>query len=333
LNLIGRIVSVGLLVAIAAEAFASQPIYPRNPVVSGAVIYASTNGVMSIDRMDLEVKWHALQDLITFEPVVTPFAVLVGSTGGVFALHPEIGAILWHIDSEEPLYSPTVLGDVAYVAGQDGSLRAVIVRSGRTLWQRKFEGWLYSPAIGGDRLVAGGSSGVLYGIETTSGKVVWEKVLGQELVYRPIDVAPDRVVVTTFDGGMRMISSRDGSMLWHQNNRVANSSPTVHDGWLYTAGYDGSVTVRAIRDGQVVWSKKPVDTMSFPPRVSQRFVIVGEPTGQVVVLDRVTGDTVWMKILSSGLATSPIIVDGRLIAFLHNRGIAQWPTTVFSNAQ
>lgn len=325
-----RIIAFAVLVTISSSAVAAQPVYPKNPLVLNDGIYVSANGVERIDRATLTTIWRALDESITFEPVATATAILVGSTSGVYALARESGEILWHVDSAEPLFSPAVLAGIAYVAGQDGSLRAVKVATGASLWNQEFDGWLYTPAIASGRLVVGGSGGVLHGVDMYSGDVIWETEFAQEFVYWPVDVSGRRVVVTAFDGSVQMVSADDGRILWRQYDRVASTSPIVHEGLLYLAQYDGAITVRSVHSGDLVWSKKLAQGLPYPPSLSGELLLAAEPAGKLAVLHRKNGAKLWVETVDSELATAPVIVDGRLIAFSYNGKIRYWPILAIS---
>jgi len=286
-----------------------------NPHVGARHLYLSSGGVVCLERGSLQTVWRALGGRQTFEPVVTPELVLVGSSAGLYALERASGAVRWRAAPRSTVFSPVVAGDTAFAGGKDGTLRAVRVGTGEVLWERRFEGWVYPPALAAGRLVVGGQASRLYGLDPATGQVVWRRRLGQELVYRPVAVPGGPVVVTTFKPEVVALSASSGEVLWRRADTVPSFPPAVTGERLWLGAFDGAVRVRRLEDGALV-ARHPVGgVLSLPPRVASGTVLVGSRQGGVAAFDRRSGERLWHRQLPAAFAASPVLVDGRVLVF------------------
>ena len=97
-------------------------------------------------------------------PSVTPEALYLGSnTGGIYALDPRRGEIIWQFQSTAPMVTqPIVVGRSMYFGAADGVIYAVDRFSGQTAWKLTLEAPLSAPLSF--------ASGSLYA-HTTDGKL------------------------------------------------------------------------------------------------------------------------------------------------------------------
>lgn len=328
---------VGALPATAPGARAGEqaPVaaYPLNPSVHGAAIYVSSQGVVRFDRRTLQQSWRALAGVNTFEPVVTPTAILVGSTQGLYALAPSSGGILWHLPATHALFSPTTAGGTAYVGGGDGSLRAVAIDTGEVLWTRRFEGWIYPPVVAGGVVVAGGSGAILYGVDATNGHTRWSRPLHQELVYRPVPAGRAGVIVTTFASDIAHVSAADGRTRWRRRDSSPAFPPAVAGERLFFGSFDGTLKVRHIDDGRLLWERRLDQKLPLLPRVTGHAVVVGSEQGRVASFELQTGQLLWQREERMELVASPIASGERVLVFSPGGSLASWPVRATSAKQ
>lgn len=314
-----RIAIVALALLVSWEAGRAQPpTSPANPLVTADAYYISAHGVTRYSRQTLAPTWTALENTFTREPVAVAGLVLVGASNGIYALEAATGDLRWHHPADATLYSPVIHGGVAYVGGEDGSLRAMILGSGRVVWQRQFQGWIYPPAIIDQTLVAGGGGFTLWGLRLDDGTTLWQRELDQELVYRPIRVANDRVVLTTFDGTVIAVSA-GGSSLWKETDPVPSLSPTVAGAHLFLTGLDGVVRARDWRTGKLIWRRQVSERLLFSPGVTQTEVFVVDDTNTVSALHAASGQVLRRFKAPFPLSGNPIMVRDRFLLFSSDR--------------
>lgn len=326
-----RAALVGLVFA--STVFASQGAgalgptrhYPQNPYLDADAIYLSDAGVTRFERKTLAPVWDALDGLKTFEPVVTAQHILVGSSRGLYALEPDTGGIAWHFPSKAPLFSPAVMEGMAYVGGEDGSLRAIDLATGTARWERTFEGWIYPPAVAGERLVVGGSGGRLHGIDQRTGDVEWSKSINQELVYRPIEISGEKVIVTTFGAEVLAVSAADGGIVWRVEDPVPSFPPAVRSDRLFLGAFDGGLRARDSRDGALLWEQRVDAKLPFMPETAPGYVLVGSDQGHLAAFSPTSGRRLWQLQQGGVLVARPILIDGKVIVFSPGRRVVALP--------
>jgi outer membrane protein assembly factor BamB len=230
----------------------------------------------------------------------------------------------WQLRSPQGVFPPAAAAGIAYVGGRDGSLRALALADGKVLWRHDYGGWLYTPAIVGERLIVGGRERVLRSFDTRSGKLRWQKQLTQELVYRPVAVAGERVVVTLFDGTILMVDASDGHTLWQMQERTPNFPPAVSAGALYFGSFDGKLHARAVADGRILWQQRVGGRLHLLPQLANAAVLVANDQGQVVAYEAATGRKLWGGFAAHEPVASPVVLNGEVLAFVAGGAYLGW---------
>lgn len=286
--------------------------YPENPVVTGASLFASHEGVGRFALKDETSVWWALAGEQTFEPVLAGCRLLIGTSAGLVALDAADGALRWRRFADTTVFSPTLVGDRAYAAGRDGVLRALESATGEVRWARRFEGWVYPPAKQAGVLVTGGQGAVLTGLEPETGTVRWRRALSQELVYRPV-AGHNAVFVTTFAGEVLAIDAASGAVRWRRQLPVAASSPRVWGSRLYLLRLDGVLQVLDQASGEGLAQRALGDDVSAI-RLDGGRVVVTASGGGVAVLDADDLGSLWEGRWSPPLRVAARLRGERLLA-------------------
>jgi len=286
-----RILSGTLLFLLSLAAWARgdiEAIYPSNPNVIGEALIVAGSGVTRLELDGLEPAWHSLEGVQPFEPVVAENLVVVGSPTGLFALEVETGEVVWHMASSHALFTPTIVGGIAYAGGEDGILRAVDLSSGEERWHHKLAGWVFSPAVVAGHLVTGGSEGTLWGLTASDGSERWHKELGQELIFRPVAGRDDPVYVSTSDGGVLAVGADTGELRW-QAQLATPTTATIFGSRIYFVQFSGLITAHDRYTGHQLWAYQLVGPSTIPARVVDGKILAVTDDGASVILDPESG--------------------------------------------
>jgi len=271
----------------------------------------------------MERSWSALEGNHTFEPVLTPGALIVGSTTGLYALASSNGAVRWRWRTDAEVFSPAVDSGVAFATSRAGHVAALDLREGKVLWQRRLEGWLYTPAVVGSRIVTGGQGGILYALDRDTGATVWTRELGQELVYRPVAVDTG-VVVTTFAGAAIRVSA-EGKIEWRTRDSSPSFSPAVTGDLLLFGGMDGVLRARDRRTGRLRWRVELSGQLRAPAQGRDGEIAVVSADGTFAVIERSHGAVQMRRMLSGVPVSAPFSPEGQRWRVLERRaGIISW---------
>lgn len=145
------------------------------------------------------------------------------------------------------------------------------------------------------------------------------------------------------------VDARTGKTVWTHSQPVEygnlsygsgpRSTPTIHDGRVYTLGALGRLDCLDAKDGSPAWSVHLVDDLNgrlsewgfaASPVIFENLVIVApgaKEDGGIVALDRLTGETVWKSVGDEAGYCTPILVErpgGTLLVWwtpTHVRGL------------
>lgn len=306
----------------AAPLAGAETVYPRNPFAFSGGIVVSEGGLRSYTLPEMALRWRSLDGEQTFEPVVSGTDVYVGTSSGVYALDVDDGRERWHVRTGGVTYSPVLRGGIALVTSTGGIVQAVRRGDGRPVWRRQLAGWVYPPAVVGDVAVVGGRAATLWGLDVDDGTVRWTRELSQELVYRPVNLDGEHVLVTQFDGHVVSLNAATGKVRWKVRDPVPSRSPSVVAATVMLPGLDGRLRARAVADGRSLWSAGIGGVAAWSPRAmrSGAQVVTGDREGNIRLLDAGTGEILWSGQLPGGIAAAPVPMESGIVVFPRNGG-------------
>lgn len=305
--------------------------YPQKISVTNNQLIVADDGVASFDLTNKLLKWSALDGVNTFEPTVTEQQVLVGSTSGLYALNRQDGSLLWHVQTESTIFSPTVSLQKAYVASEKGELLSIDLGDGRAHWQQQFSGWIYPPALLSDRLVTGGQAGKVWGLSPKTGGIIWQVDLGQELVYRPIALNSTQVIVATFDADIILLNVKTGQTIWKMNNAVVSRDPLVVGNHIYIADMEGTVTSLNTQTGDVEWRSESSVRPPLPLSADGQSLLLANEAGAYTLFNIETGKPIFAGEIQRCCLYAPLIAADNIFAiFKKNRG-TDWQLAALSH--
>jgi hypothetical protein len=175
--------------------------------------------------------------------------LFISTSGGLYALNADNGAVAWRFDTEMPLgNSPTVKDGVVYVGGQDHKLYALNASTGQQLWafDQAKAGFDTNPLVVDGKVFAGNRDGVMYAIGAHN-------------------------------------TAQQGQLLWsYKTGGPIHFSAAYNNGTVYFAADDNYAYALNGANGALVWksAKLPGDGYhSYWPVVYENTVIFSAATG------------------------------------------------------
>ncbi|MEZ4532535.1 MAG: PQQ-binding-like beta-propeller repeat protein [Thermomicrobiales bacterium] len=154
--------------------------------------------------------------------------------------------------------------------------------------------------------------------------ILWESELGSAAYLAP--AVGDKIVIAQSEMAIAALDRETGSQLWSVPIESVGTTPTLVDGFVYTAGLQGAVALDA-RSGEVIWSFVPEPELEmeppdgFPPlsivngpvTVADGSVYVtGDIYGELWAIDAATGELRWVYDTEGGVPGAVSYVDGML---------------------
>ncbi len=240
--------------------------------------------------------------------VVDGDTVLISRSSGFVALERATGTLRWRTGTTETpssvaLVGPVGPGQVAVVSTQEGGLVGLDGRTGRARWSvRLGQSPLGTFAVDQDSgtiasIWAGESAAsTLRVIDAATGAVRWEQKVGI-MAGSPV-IWNGTVAIgsgnSPKDSDVRSFSLADGSERWKTHVAAPfqpDDVPMVDGRELVTVDQIGGVTRLGMADGVRRWETdtRALSTHAHPIRVDDA-ILVGNENGEVVTLDRETGE-------------------------------------------
>ena len=249
-------------------------------VAGGSVVIAGGNGPYALDAAHGNQLWSIKQEdqsqmLVTGGVAYVAFAAKSNTTGGVTALDPASGNILWTYEFgpvSDIAGHPAVTNGVVYVTSTNGELFALSAANGAL--RRKVTGFgAFGPgtiaAVNG--VVYAGvddKKGTVAAVDTATGKTLWRQSLGAVTFPPSVTTASGTIFAGLVNGGAADVQSgklcalnaKTGKQLWAQPvSGGVNEGPAAGHGVIYTGGGDlksGILQAWQPATGKQLWSYK-----------------------------------------------------------------------------
>ncbi len=184
---------------------------------------------------------------ILFVPVVfgTP-----GKRGGILALHPDTGKVLWRSWMESALRSAPLVVDKTggvYIGSENGTLSMLDAKTGKLQWSFRSGGAIKDMPvydIETQHIVFSSFDGAVYCLRAQDGLLVWKFENGGLANYSAPCIWKQRIFFASLDKHLYCLDSTTGQKLWSVPARARIfSSPRVYDGQLYFGANDARLYV------------------------------------------------------------------------------------------
>ena len=200
------------------------------------------------------------------------------------------------------LQSPLVHGGLVYIGHNAGEMRAYELETGRLVWKAQDKGEYHGgPILLGDYITYGTTEGRVYTRHRLSGELIWNVDLGASIESRAT-LSGGRLFFHVRNHKIFCLDARTGKILWAYKRSIPFitslqrvSRPLVLGNRLYVGFADGVVAAFSVEEGVPLWETKIVSGTKFidadlgPLRLNRRQILVGSPSGPLVILDRRNG--------------------------------------------
>ncbi len=252
--------------------------------------------------------------------------------GALVALDWGNGEELWRFETQGSVdMSPSVSAGRAFVMDSEDILYAVDAISGEQIWEFQHQAPEFftikgssPPLVVGEMVYAGFSDGQLTAFFADSGEEAWSIDLGDDTgefgdVDLPIIAQGDRLIATSYAGGIYALDQETGIIEWHAEIGAVTGLE-LEQGWLFGTTATGKVFALDTREGEVYWeSEFQEDWAGMGVSLVGRYVVVATSQGPMYWLRIRTGEPVAKWGPSTGFQQAPVF-DDRYGFVMSNRG-------------
>ena len=253
-----------------------------------------------------------------------------GQDAGMYAFDVETGEMLWR--TEEMHGSVAIGSSAGYWDGylyvivehrhprQKGELWVFEAESGTPVFSDDRIDGMPHPTVAisptDERLLTGSNDGLVYCWEFPSLEFAWTFETGAE-VKGPIALYDGAAFVGSWDGNCYRLDVENGTEEWSfETDDIVMSAPAVDPdaGVVYVGSDDWHIYALDAGTGEELWSTDVQGRVMGAITVTADAVLAGTTAGEVVALEKDTGDLRWF-VQTRGQATSaPVPHDGRIFA-------------------
>ncbi len=321
-----------------------NPLYEFRPLINVINLWQKNNGI-GTDEQYLKLA----------PVVVNQRLYVVDSAGYISALDATNGKRLWQekiaatasIDGDSGWFKGgdiRITGGPGYgentlmVGSMEGEVVSLSVEDGSELWRTRVSSEVLSaPQREAGIVVVRTIDGKVFGLDGDNGRRLWiydRTVPPLTLRGTSTPAIDGGIVVAGFDGGkMAALELRTGKLLWEASIAAArgrselermvdiDSQPTIVDGVVYIATFQGHVAAVQLESGRIMWSNDLSSYAGFG--TDEQNIYVADEDSHVWALDRFSGSVLWeLEDLHARSITAPVavgdqIVVGDLEGYLH----------------
>lgn len=272
-------------------------------------------------RITSRLKWRPFSfRRQTARPSIKDGILFVGNLEGLFsALDINKKKTLWEFKAIGPIESaPAVEDGIVFFGTSEGMFYALRAEDGREEWSVQLSSPIFAaPLIEEDKVIVKASDGSIYAFDRISGKRLWTYTVETEekpqirdytspVVYenKVLFYSRGYLIILDPESGLdiskiRITKKGDNFYLPHQ--------PLVERNLIYTTDGDGNLIVLD-KDGRKIWASKGIKIYQF--LIAKDRIIITTEMGEVIALNKITGETLWHRRVSRGKPAGLCVSDG-----------------------
>lgn len=259
--------------------------------------------------------------------------------GGVFALNPQSGEIMWKFFDKSPIrVSPTVGGNKVFIQNIENVLIALNQSDGSEMWRyiAQNEDTVLvggaSPAYDENRdiLIAGFNNGELRAIKASTGSPLWmdyivgtyrTNMLSDINTIRSNPVIGDDVVYVAGNNLVVALDLRTGQRIW-EREFGSNNQPWLAGKVLYVLTDISHLLAIDTESGKIIWDTKvpagekvsdAVGVIYAGPVLVNNRILVTTSNGYAFYISPYTGEIMGFLKVDAGASIAPIVANGQVI--------------------
>ncbi|MCQ2397042.1 MAG: PQQ-binding-like beta-propeller repeat protein [Lentisphaeria bacterium] len=225
--------------------------------------------------------------------------------GGIYALDPENGEIVWFYRSGFGIRNNFATdGARIFAIDTRANIHAIDAATGERVWLNPSDPTIVSPSASGlvchNGIVAGGYGRHLRGIDANTGKTLWRNTFWQVEERTPAEdklaVAGDSVIVLARLNGVYRHDLKTGKVIWFSKQWLPNATTLVDGENVWLMGSNNNVVKYNLADGKVLGEIKPFpckSTTATPVRLDNGMLLVASGDKGLGAIDLNTNKEAW----------------------------------------
>ena len=322
----------------------SQPVVHQNKVINPLLLQGSHIGdwpMFGYDPghtgyVDTPVQKQSVQGKLVwsqkFGPVFSsPVAGLgmlfIGSTDGyLYALRQDTGAIMWRVLLHDNLTdsTPTLEGQVLFVAMHSTALVALNAHTGQMYWQFETSEKIQAPPLAIAGRVFLTSRITAWAFDSSSGKLLWKfhhGIEGWPTTGSPAFVGNTVYIALGSGTQLWALNATNGQIVWYfdTGDRITSTALVATD-IMYIATWHGILYALNRTTGKKLWyyalntpqRQTVVDGVGGSMALAHGRLYVGDYRGTLLCLDALKGRVLWRYATGTEILATPVVTSNQV---------------------
>jgi len=237
--------------------------------------------------------------------------------GGVNAINPENGLLLWQTTIPSPITNaPGQSTESLLIGTEEGNLYAISKMNGKILWAFPTGSPIYATAISTpETIFCGSSDGTLYAIKATDGSLLWKFQTSGALRSQPA-IFEKWVIFGSADSHIYALDQHTGAPFWKNGimtQGAVESQPIISNGRVMFGSGDGRVYSLDLKTGGEYWRYSTPDSVYASPLINNGTAFIASSGQMVAAVNEITGETVWETSTPIAINLTPTLFQGNII--------------------
>ena len=270
-------------------------------------------------------------EYLKLTPAISNNTIFVSSySGEITAVNAQTGKKLWQINARVPLTSGiAAANNMLFVGSDQGMVLALQQSDGKVAWWAPMTSEvLATPCATNKTVIFKAENGEVSAFNINTGKRQWSYHQQEPSLILRGSGAPrifsKYAIIGFASGQLAAFNSYTGQPLWQQtiaegHGRSAvqrmvdiDVNPTIVNGTIYIASYQGNIAALNLKNGHVLWRHKLSSYSGLA--VKQGHVYVSDDEGHIWAFDSKTGAVLWKQIaLAYHGLTAPAIIKNAVV--------------------
>jgi outer membrane protein assembly factor BamB len=245
---------------------------------------------------------------------------VTANDGTVDALNVFTGQKIWNFSTSSENVSAPILdtqSGLLYFQNAQNMVFCLDAETGKQIWiYSKNDATLLTirgaatPTLGRGQIYVGFSDGSFVALKSATGQVLWDIGLNRNKKFRDIDAQAvlykDLVIVSGYDDKVYAIDAIQGSIVWSYPVG-SDVAVTLSGNQIYVGSTNGTFLKLKADSGDLIWVYSNVKGIPTQAVVYDSYVLFGESSGKLKVLNAATGEFLSSFEPGRGLFSKPYI--------------------------
>jgi len=298
-----------------------------SPAIGETILAVGTadRHVALIDRASGEVLWRKRVDgTMRAGPLLDDdrlYAATEGRMEGrVYALRLRDGTELWRTRLGSIVAPPAFDGGGVYAGTETGTVARLDAETGKVAWRRDLPGAIRAGPVPTPAGVAAATTAdTLYLLDRVTGAIRARRATPGTILGTPATDG-QRLYAGTMTGTVIAVALPDLTIEWeHAAGDAVYGAPALTGDTLYVLARDGRLWIIPVREPAQARSHALGIVATAGPTPLVPGVLVGSVSGEVLLVDRVTGTILWRAEVTAPVEEPPL-VQGRQVVVVGGRG-------------